>query len=105
MGRTLFHDRGKGLPALGIDDLEHPDQFLGLRIHDRHHQHLLGAIPGLYIHLLQKIKLRTVRLEFLVIVYVADVDHLLMDCDKTGDTLLRDRQLQVFKSSKAGLDL
>ena len=103
--RAFFHERRERLPALGIDDLHNADQFLGLRVYDRRGQHLLGAIAGLDVHLLQEIQLRAVGLEFLFVVDVADVDHLLMHRDKAGDTLLCDRQLQVLERVKPGLDL
>ena len=56
MHRTLLHRRREGLPGLGIDDLHDADQLLALRVDDGRHQHLLGAVTGLDVDLLQEIE-------------------------------------------------
>src|SRR5688572_15232598 len=104
VSRAVFHHWRKRLSRLRVDNLHHADQLFCLRIHDRRHQHLFRAIARLAVYLLEEIELRTVRLELFFVVYVADVDHLLVHRNKAGDALLGDRQLQVLERVQPRLD-
>ncbi len=52
--RTFFGNGRKGLAALGVDDLHDANQFVGSAVYDRRHQHLLGAVAGSLVDLLEE---------------------------------------------------
>ena len=53
-----------------VDDLNHAHQFFIIRIQDRCHQHLFGAITGTFINFVQESKLRAEFLQFAFIVNI-----------------------------------
>jgi hypothetical protein len=102
---ALLGDRRKRSSRLVVDDLDDAQQLAVLRVDDRRHQHLLGPVAGALVHLLQEAQGRIDRLEFGVVIDVADVHRLLGQRDMAGDALVGDRQAQVLERIQAGLDL
>ena len=94
----------KSLAVLGIDNLNNADQITRLGFHNRRHQHLLGAVAGFGINCLEKIKLRTDRLEISILVYITNIQHTFVDGNKSGNRLLIDRQLDVLEGIQADFD-
>ena len=74
-------------------------------VQDRHHHHLLGAVAGTLVHLLEEAQGGVDALERLVVVDVGDVHQLLAVGRVAGDALRADRQLQVLAGVQARLDL
>src|SRR5712692_2610314 len=104
-----------GYPLLGklaerhagsvVDQLDHADEFAAARLRNGRDQHLLGAITGALVDLLQEAQVRVVRLELALVVDVLQVEHPLRQSDVARDRVLGDGQLQVLEGVEAGLHL
>jgi len=105
LGDAVLGERAERHARLVVDDLDDADQLLVLVVDDRRHQHLLGAVAGALVHLLQEAQVGVERLQLGVVVDVADVDRALGQRDEAGDRVLGHRQLQVLERVEAGLDL
>ena len=105
MQDAFLHVLRETLSALGIDDLNDADQVACFGLRDRRHQHLLGTVARFSVNRLQEIQLGTVRLEFHFVVHIANIDHALIDRDKSGNRLLIDRKFDVLERIQTDLDL
>ena len=95
LGHAFFHQRRERHAGLVIDDLNDADQLFAVQ--HRRGQHLLGAVAGALVHLLQKTQVGIDRLQLGLVVAVSDVDHFLGEGDVTAHRVLGDRQLQVLE--------
>ena len=91
--------------GLVVDDLDDADQLARARLHDRRHQHLLGAVAGALVDLLQEAQIGIQRAQLAIVIDVLEVDRPLRERDVAGDRMLGDRQLQVLERVEAGLHL
>jgi hypothetical protein len=101
----VLGERAEGHASLVVDDLDDADQVLRLAVEDRRHQHLLGAVTGALVDLLQEAQVRIQRLQLGVVVDVPQVHGLLGERHVAGDGMLGDGQLQVLERVEAGLHL
>src|SRR6185503_11217044 len=105
LDHALLGEHAEGRPRLVVDDLDHADQLGAAGLDDRRDQHLLGAIAGALVDLLQKAQVGVQRAQLAVVVDVLDVDHLLGERHEAGDRVLGDRQLQVLERIEPRLHL
>ncbi len=101
---TFLGNRSERSARLVVDELDDTEQFVALRIDNRRHQHLLGAVAGALVDFLQEAQRRIDRLELGLVIDVANIHGLLGQCDMTGDALVGDRQAQILERRQAGLD-
>ncbi len=105
LGDAVLGQRTEGNAGLVVDDLDDADQLVAALLEDRRHQHLLGAVAGPFVDLLQEAQVRIDGPELAFVVDVLDVDRILGQGDVARHRMLGDRELQVLERVQARLDL
>ena len=102
LGNAFHLQFAERLITLVIDDLQ--NAVKGIALHHRCDQHLAGTVAGTLVDLFQKSQRRVNLFQRGIIVDVGQINELTAESHIPGQTLRRNRQLQVAAAVQTGFN-